>query len=89
MCVKYDFRLSLSGFQNFFPCVQDLRSQFDTCLSDGLPLLVTDVDVTAFVNDARFKNVVLSRNKFVAGRNPFKIKVINSGASFVMSIADV
>ena len=56
-------------------CLQDLRSQFDTCLSDGLPLLVTDVDVKAFVQDARYRNVVLARRQFIAGRNPFKIKV--------------
>ena len=54
---------------------QHLRSQFDTCLAEGLPLLVTDVNVHEFMNDQRFKSILYLRNKFVAGRQPFKIKV--------------
>jgi hypothetical protein len=44
-------------------------------LAEGLPLLVTDVDVNDFINDHRFKSILYLRNKFVAGNHPFKIKV--------------
>jgi predicted ferric reductase len=52
-----------------------VRSQFDTCLAEGLPLLITDVDVDALVKDPRFIHVLISRNKFIPGKHPFKIAV--------------
>ena len=54
---------------------QELRSQFDNCLADGQPLLVTDIDVNVFKNDPRFGKVILSRTQFTVGKNPFKIPV--------------
>ena len=55
--------------------LQELRSQFDNCLADGQPLLITDIDVNVFKNDLRFCRVILSRTRFTAGTNPFKIPV--------------
>ena len=59
-------------------CFQELRSQFDTCLADGLSLLVTNCDVDELANDARFLNVLLQRQNFVPTKNPFKIMVSGS-----------
>ena len=53
----------------------DLRSQFDTCLAEGLPLLITDVDPLQFVRDSRSTAVIHARAKFVKDRHPFKIPV--------------
>ena len=52
-----------------------MRSQLENCLSEGVPLLVTDCDVNALMHDQRFISVILNRAKFVKGRNPFKIWV--------------
>ena len=77
-----EFECILRNFQceyDFYPCIfcyfQELRSQFDNCLADGQPLLVTDIDVNVFKNDPRFGKVILSRTQFTVGKNPFKIPV--------------
>ncbi|XP_064629693.1 uncharacterized protein LOC135488785 isoform X2 [Lineus longissimus] len=53
----------------------DLRSQLETSLSDGIPLIVTDVDVEAIVFDKRFLTVLKNRMRFINGTQPFKMMV--------------
>ena len=58
-----------------FLCYQELKSQLDTCLADGLPLLVTDVDVVELAKDIRFHTVIHSRDAFKSDKTSFKIAV--------------
>ena len=67
--------MSMSFITCIFCHFQELRSQFDNCLADGQPLLVTDIDVNVFKNDPRFGKIILSRTQFTVGKNPFKIPV--------------
>ncbi|CAH1799095.1 unnamed protein product [Owenia fusiformis] len=53
----------------------EIRSQLETCLSDGVPLLVTDCDPALLCKDERFREVIASRNKFIHGKTPFKLWV--------------
>ena len=55
--------------------LQELRSQLDTCLSDGTPLLVTDCSMQHILTDKRFQSVLASRSRFVSTNSPFKLMV--------------
>ncbi|XP_077977225.1 dynein axonemal heavy chain 8-like isoform X3 [Glandiceps talaboti] len=53
----------------------ELRSQLETCLSEGQNLLITDCDVTALAEDDRFFAVLRQRMAFLKGKQPFKMMV--------------
>ncbi|MBN3318102.1 DYH6 protein, partial [Atractosteus spatula] len=53
----------------------ELQTQLDTCLTDGLPLLLTYCDPKALALDQRFATVLRSRMQFVRSGTPFKITV--------------
>ena len=68
--------LMLQGYMsNVCVLLQELRSQFDTCLADGLSLLVTDCNMSDLCNDLRFINLLIEREKFITGKPPFKMMV--------------
>nr|CAB3238692.1 dynein heavy chain 8, axonemal-like [Phallusia mammillata] len=53
----------------------DLRAQFETCLSEGNTLLITYCDVIELSNDYRFREVLRHRREFHTSKAPFKIMV--------------
>ncbi|XP_070568705.1 dynein axonemal heavy chain 5-like isoform X4 [Ptychodera flava] len=53
----------------------ELRSQLETCLSEGQHLLVTDCNVHELAEDDRFFSVLRRRMAFLKGRQPFKMMV--------------
>ncbi|KAM4694307.1 uncharacterized protein O3C94_004765 [Discoglossus pictus] len=53
----------------------DLVSELDTCLTDGLPLLLTYCDVQALSHDLRFTHVLHSKRDFQKHKIPFKLMV--------------
>ena len=55
--------------------VQELRGHLETCLMEGTQLFVTDVDLTALVEDDRFYYVLRSVPTFLKATNPFKLLV--------------
>lgn len=55
--------------------VQELRSHLETCLMEGTQLFVTDVDLTALVEDDRFYYVLRNVPMFLKSTNPFKLQV--------------
>ncbi|XP_077973667.1 uncharacterized protein LOC120348568 isoform X2 [Styela clava] len=54
---------------------RDLRSQFETSLSEGQILLVTYCDVEALARDDRFHQLFRCRSAFLKGNTPFKMMV--------------
>ncbi|ESO89151.1 hypothetical protein LOTGIDRAFT_229063 [Lottia gigantea] len=54
---------------------QELRSQLDNCLSEGIPLLVTDCDVVALKTDKRFHDTIQNCRQFTSGKTRFKVIV--------------
>ena len=57
---------------------QELKSQLDTCLSDGTPLLVTDCNMDIIMTDKRFLAVLASRSRFISSNMPFKLMVCHT-----------
>ncbi|XP_069461306.1 uncharacterized protein [Ambystoma mexicanum] len=53
----------------------DLRSQLDSCLTDGLSLLLTYCDIPTLSKDTRFFQVLRSKPEFLRNKVPFKIMV--------------
>ncbi|XP_074662754.1 uncharacterized protein LOC141915202 [Tubulanus polymorphus] len=53
----------------------DLRSQLETSLSDGQPLLITDCNCDELSVDQRFRVVLNKKEAFLNGSQPFKIMV--------------
>lgn len=53
----------------------NVRSQLETCLSDGSILIVTDCDVNVLAQDKRMRRVLLSQHRFITNTAPFKIMV--------------
>ncbi|OWF37572.1 Dynein heavy chain 5, axonemal [Mizuhopecten yessoensis] len=58
-------------------CVRysEMRSQFENCLADGSPLLVTDCDVIQLSKDKRFRDAIQRCNRFINEKSRFKIFV--------------
>ncbi|XP_053567991.1 uncharacterized protein LOC128657631 [Bombina bombina] len=52
-----------------------LVSELDTCLTDGLPLLLTYCDIQALSRDLRFTHLLHSKRKFQQHKVPFKMMV--------------
>ncbi|KAI8520697.1 hypothetical protein Bbelb_004510 [Branchiostoma belcheri] len=53
----------------------DLKSQLETCLTEGLFLILTDIDLHLLAKDNRFNHVFRRRMSFLTGKAPFKIIV--------------
>ncbi|CAH1226669.1 DNAH5 [Branchiostoma lanceolatum] len=53
----------------------DLKSQLETCLTEGLFLILTDIDLHVLAKDNRFNHVFRRRMSFLTGKAPFKIIV--------------
>ncbi|KAK6187606.1 hypothetical protein SNE40_005595 [Patella caerulea] len=53
----------------------EMRSQLDSCLSEGTPLLVTDCDVQQLMVDKRFHDTIQSCIQFTSGKTRFKVVV--------------
>ncbi|XP_066569884.1 dynein axonemal heavy chain 8 [Amia ocellicauda] len=53
----------------------ELQSQLDSCLTEGVPLLLTYCDLQALAADQRFAAVLRSRLQFGRSGSPFKITV--------------
>ncbi|KAJ1151043.1 hypothetical protein NDU88_003830 [Pleurodeles waltl] len=53
----------------------ELRSQLDSCLTDGLSLLLTYCDIQTLSKDTRFSKVLRSKPDFQDHKVPFKIMV--------------
>ncbi|XP_078503742.1 dynein axonemal heavy chain 5-like [Lissotriton helveticus] len=53
----------------------ELRSQLDSCLTDGLSLLLTYCDIQTLSKDARFSQVLRSKPDFQHHNVPFKMMV--------------
>lgn len=67
--------ISLSSIIVVLLLFQELKSQLDTCLSDGTPLLVTDCNMDIILTDKRFLAVLASRSRFISSNMPFKLMV--------------
>ncbi|XP_033113255.1 dynein heavy chain 5, axonemal-like isoform X2 [Anneissia japonica] len=53
----------------------ELRSQLETCLTEGSSLVITDCDVVALTDDYRFYQVLRKRMVFMTSKLPFKMMV--------------
>ncbi|BFZ10055.1 hypothetical protein BsWGS_13094 [Bradybaena similaris] len=53
----------------------EVRSQLDSCLSEGTPLLVTDCDLSSLVKDQRFTSTIQNCSNFIHGKARFKVIV--------------
>ncbi|XP_052708586.1 uncharacterized protein LOC128183562 isoform X10 [Crassostrea angulata] len=53
----------------------EIRSQFENCLAEGCPLLVTDCDTKQLAKDKRFRDAIQSCKQFINGKLKFKITV--------------
>ena len=54
---------------------QELRSQLETCLTEGTPLVIMDCDATALAHDQRFTRLLRGRLAFMNAKTPFKMMV--------------
>ncbi|XP_052710792.1 uncharacterized protein LOC128185166 [Crassostrea angulata] len=55
--------------------ISEIRSQFENCLAEGCPLLVTDCDTKQLAKDKRFRDAIQSCKQFINGKLKFKITV--------------
>ncbi|XP_041109797.1 dynein heavy chain 8, axonemal-like [Polyodon spathula] len=53
----------------------ELQSQLDSCLTEGIPLLLTYCDLQSLATDQRFAQVLRSQLEFERNTSPFKITV--------------
>ncbi|XP_071954985.1 uncharacterized protein [Antedon mediterranea] len=53
----------------------ELRSQLETCLTEGSSLVITDCNVIALTDDFRFYQVLRKRMTFMTSKMPFKMMV--------------
>ncbi|XP_071801693.1 uncharacterized protein [Asterias amurensis] len=53
----------------------ELRSQLETCLTEGTPLVIMDCDAKALAHDQRFTRLLRGRLAFMNAKTPFKMMV--------------
>lgn len=69
--------------------MEEIRSQFENCLAEGCPLLVTDCDTKQLAKDKRFRDAIQSCKQFINGKLKFKITVSRSDKYFIHNMGNL
>ena len=54
---------------------QQLRTQLETALSEGLHLLLTDCDANTLMSNERLETVIRNQSRFASSEKPFKLQI--------------
>lgn len=54
---------------------QQLRTQLETALSEGLHLLLTDCDAKSLMSNEKLETVIRNQARFASSEKPFKLQI--------------